>query len=349
MIILCGADFQVVSILILFKNPCVLIGKILLFIARCISCILFAGLKHVLNYRYAVIHGNFIKVFPEKNEKELKELIDEYYHHISDLCVEPFLFYLAPASLRKNLMVFEDSALLDELYRHKKNVVMLASHYGNWEYLADLPERTKYQVCSGYSPVKSRLVNNFMYRIRSRFGVNLIPKQSFYRRSLDLLSRKDQLNMVVVIGDQRPAPDSRKYHVPFLGIQTDVQTGAERIAMHADTAVVLIESVRIGRFKYSYQVDLITGSAAGSKPLTITAGYFARLEKSIRRSPAQWLWSHNRWKGQKDRGHIERFGDTLEGAVTPGMLPEPDRQNPVWLYPAMFAAAFIAGLIETVK
>jgi len=276
-----------------------LIEKISLFVARCISYALFISLKHGLNYRYPVIQRNLLKVFPEKSEKELKKLMDDYYHHISDLCVEPFLFYLAPASLRKRLMVFEDFGLLDKLYAYKKNVVMLASHYGNWEYLVDLPGRTKYRVSSGYSPVKNRWIDHFLYRIRSRFGVHLIPKRLFYRRSLALLSRKDQLNMVVVIGDQRPAPDSRKYHVPFFGMQTDVQTGAERIASQADAAVVLIESVKVGRFKYRYRVDLMEESAGSSGPLSITAGYFSRLERSIRYSPVQWLWSHDRWKGQK--------------------------------------------------
>ncbi len=275
-----------------------LLEKLLLLTAGCISNAVYFVLKYVMKYRLTVITGNLKKAFPGKSEAELKKLIAGYYRHMSDLCVEPVLFYIAPSSIRKNLMEFEGIDLLNQLHSDGRNIVMLASHYGNWEYLIDLPVYTNYNVSTGYSPVKSKSLDRLLFRLRSRSGVDLIRKHLFYRRSLELLKKKDTLNMVVVIGDQRPAPDSRKYHVPFLGMDTDVQIGAERIAVKAGAAVVLIESHKTGRFKYKYRFELITVNAAGSPPLTITAGYFARLESWIRHSPIPWLWSHDRWKGQ---------------------------------------------------
>lgn len=268
----------------------------MLFIAGGVSSVIAICLKHGLRYRYAVIHKNLKRAFPEKDEQELKVLIGQYYRHVADLCVEPFLFFLAPPSLRKRLMTVEGFEVLTELHARKKNVVILASHYGNWEYLADLPTRTNYCVTSGYSPVKTKWLDDFLLRIRSRFGANLIPKQLFYRRSLDLLRQEGQLNMIVVIADQRPAPGSRKYSVPFFGMDTDVQIGAERIARSADAAVVFMESVKVGRFKYRYHTELIDAPAAD--PLAVTASYFAKLEHTIRCSPVEWLWSHDRWKGK---------------------------------------------------
>ncbi len=188
--------------------------------------------------------------------------------------------------------------VLDQLYSLNRNVVLLASHYGNWEYLIGLPAHTKYRVSSGYSPPKNHLIDRLLFRARSRFGVSLIPKHRFYRRSIDLLKQKDEPNMVVVIGDQRPGPESRKHRLPFLGMETDVQIGAERMAVHTNAAVVLIESVKTARFHYRYRLHLMNSDAGSSLPLAITAGYFHRLEKTIRYSPVYWLWSHDRWKGQ---------------------------------------------------
>jgi len=261
-----------------------------------ISSVIYICLKYVLRYRYRVIAKNLQSTFPEKGKKELGTLITNYYRHMADLCVEPILFFMAPASVRKRLMTVEGFEVLDELHAKQQNVVMLASHYGNWEYLADLPTRTDYCVTSGYSPVKAKWLNDLLLRIRSRFGANLIPKQLFYRRSLDLLRQEGPLNIIVVIGDQRPAPGSRKYSVPFFGMDTDVQIGAERIARSANAAVVIMESVKIGRFKYRYHPELV--EAPASDPLAITARYFAKLEKAIRCSPVEWLWSHDRWKAR---------------------------------------------------
>ena len=37
----------------------------------------------------------------------------------------------------------------------------------------------------------------------------------------------------------------------------------------------------------------------------ITNEYFRRAEADIRRDPASWLWTHNRWK--RTRAHKEAF------------------------------------------
>lgn len=258
-----------------------------------------------MKYRIDIIMGNLKKAFPEKDSSEINRLVAGYYRHLSDLCIEPLLFYIAPSSIRKNLIDFEGLGLLNQLHSEGKNIVLLASHHGNWEYLIDLPVYTNYDVSTGYSPVKRKALNGLLLHIRSRSGVNLIPKRLFYRRSLELLKKEDAPNMVVVIGDQRPAPDSTKYHVPFFGIDTDVQLGAERLAVKSTAAVVLIESVKTGRFKYKYQFHLITESAADSPPLAITTVYFARLERAIRSMPVDWLWSHDRWKGQSMQAALE--------------------------------------------
>ncbi|GAA4431906.1 hypothetical protein GCM10023091_03260 [Ravibacter arvi] len=224
-------------------------------------------------------------------------MVSAYYRHISDLCIEPILFYTAPASLRKSLTTFENTCVLDDLYRLRRNVVLLASHYGNWEYLINLPSQTAYTVSSGYSPAKNKVVDRLLRRIRSRFGVNLIPKHLLYRRSIELLQQNDRRNIVVLIADQRPAPDSRKHRLTFLGLETDVQIGAERMARHTNAAVVMVESMKVTRFKYHYRFELLGDQPVDAAySLAITTTYFKRLENSIRSSPVYWLWSHDRWK-----------------------------------------------------
>ncbi len=273
-----------------------LLEEFLVFAAGSLSNMICFVLKYVMKYRVKIITRNMEKAFPEKDDSEINRLVVGYYRHMGDLCIEPLLFYIAPSSIRKNLMDFEGMGLLSQLHSEGKNIVLLASHYGNWEYLIDLPAYTNYDVSTGYSPVKHKSLDRLLHRLRSRSGVNLIPKHLFYRRALELLKNTDTPNMVVVIADQRPGPDSRKYYVPFFGMDTDVQLGAERLAVKSAAAVVSIESVKTGRFKYKYQFDLITENAGDSPPLAITSGYFARLERAIRNLPIDWLWSHDRWK-----------------------------------------------------
>lgn len=270
--------------------------QLLFFSAGSVSNAVCFVLKYVMKYRIKIITRNLEKAFPEKDDNEIDTLVASYYRHLSDLCVEPFLFYIAPPSIRKNLINFEGIDLLNRLHSEGKNIVLLATHHGNWEYLIDLPLYTNYDVSTGYSPLRSKSLNKLLLRFRSRCGVNLIPKHLFYRRALELLKKKGAPNMIVVIGDQRPAPDSKKYHVSFFGIDTGVQLGAERLAVRSGAEVVLIESVKTGRFRYKYQFDIIAKNATDSPPLAITTSYFARLERAIRNFPTDWLWSHDRWK-----------------------------------------------------
>lgn len=258
--------------------------------------IMFVFLRYFLKYRHKVILANLTKAFPSKNKRELRHLTLSYYHHMSDLFVEPFLFYCVSDSQRRKLASYTNKGLLQRLYRDNKQVVLLASHYGNWEYLTNLPQVAGYDVYSAFSPVKNRHIDKMMFKMRSFLGVTLIPRKHFYRKALSLLQQVGTPKMILLIADQRPAPGSSKYHLPFLDQDTKVQIGGERMAVSSDAAVVYIESEKTSRFHYNFTFRMISEKAANAVPMEITKSYFGNLEKTINHSPAYWLWSHNRWR-----------------------------------------------------
>jgi KDO2-lipid IV(A) lauroyltransferase len=263
--------------------------------AKILSMMMFIFLRYLLKYRYKVILANLTSSFPLKNKHELRQLTASYYHHMSDLFVEPFLFYIISAGLRRKLATYTNKELLQRLYKDNKQVVLLASHYGNWEYLTNLPQVAGYDVYSAYSPVKNRYINRMMLKLRSFLGVTLIPRKQFYRKALSLLQQGGAPKLIMLIADQRPAPGSGKYHLPFLHQDTKVQIGGERMAVSADAAVVYIDSEKTSRFHYNFTFRMISEKAAHAVPMEITSRYFDVLEKAINRSPVYWLWSHNRW------------------------------------------------------
>lgn len=272
-----------------------LLGKGLLWIAKGLAFLIFVSLRYVLGYRKAIIKKNLTASFPLKSSGEIRKLMHGYYSHMSDLVIEPFLFYLAPSKLRQRLATYTNPDLLEKLYKDDKQVIVFASHYGNWEYLTNLPQVTSYPVYTAYSPIKNDRVNRLMMSLRSFFGVTLIPRQGFYRQALSLLRQRAIPKLLVVIADQRPAPGNDKFHIPFLDQDTAVQTGGERIASSSDAAVVYVESRKNAQFKYEFTFSLME-NASPIVPLSITKAYYRILEKNICRAPSYWLWSHNRWK-----------------------------------------------------
>jgi len=272
------------------------IQSLWLVLANGCSRLVFLVLRYGLRYRYQTIYSNLMRAFPNKKPPEILHLLESYYRHLSDLCVEPFLFAVASTHLRNRLACFTNTELLIRHYQHHQPVILLASHYGNWEYLIQLPIYSPYSVFTAYSPPRKPWVNRLLLGLRKRFGVHLIPQQSFYRQMLTRINRAGEPALMVLIADQRPGPDSLKHQLLFLQQPTYVQLGAERLAQQLKAAVVFADCVKVSRFCYEYRLKELDCSMNMDTPLAITQCYFHHLEEQIHRSPVEWLWSHDRWK-----------------------------------------------------
>ena len=66
---------------------------------------------------------------------------------------------------------------------------------------------------------------------------------------------------------------------------------------------------------YTATYRLITRTPNELEPNEITRRFFQMLEQTIRREPAFWLWSHNRWKRTKeefDKRYVVVNGKVVE-------------------------------------
>ena len=115
--------------------PAALLSKSLICLTSLLSILLSLLLRFVLQYRKTVIRKNLTSSFPTKSAGEIRKLMSAYYRHMSDLLLEPFLFYLAPERLRKRLAKYINPEVLELLRANQRPVIVFASHYGNWEYL----------------------------------------------------------------------------------------------------------------------------------------------------------------------------------------------------------------------
>lgn len=258
-----------------------------------ISDVLFVLLSRVLKYRSKVIVKNLRNSFPWISQKEQADLRLSYYRHLADLIVEPFMISGMRKSDIRSFAHYENSHLLNNILNSGKDVLLMTSHYGNWEYLLTLPLITDYEVIAVYSPISNPLIDNHMKRLRSRFGINLIEKSDWYRA---VLKRKSARPAVyIMIADQRPV-QPYKYDVCFLGLKTYVQAGCEKIAQKLKCAVVYVDVEKKERHCYKYRLKLLSEDGSHERPEGILNKYYNELEKTILRKPELYLWSHDRWK-----------------------------------------------------
>jgi KDO2-lipid IV(A) lauroyltransferase len=166
-------------------------------------------------------------------------------------------------------------------------------HCGNWEILNVLPLMLNLNINAVYKPLETKCVDRLMLKIRSRFGMNLIPDRSIVRH---IVSNRDNPSLYLFIADQCPVITDEAYRFDFLHQKTSVFSGVEKLAGITRSGVVYIHVTRISRGIYRIECKEISLHSASPAKTEITRNYIRRLEQNIMECPSDWLWSHKRWK-----------------------------------------------------
>jgi KDO2-lipid IV(A) lauroyltransferase len=146
-------------------------------------------------------------------------------------------------------------------------------------------------------------------KLRQRWGAVCIPMAETLRR----LIQYRQANQPVVIGyigDQVPSWNNIHHWCQFLNHDTPVLTGTERLARQTGQAAFYLDVRRLRRGYYEAEFKLITREPKQLAEFELTDIYFRMLEESIRRDPACYLWSHNRWKRTREEFNLRYDPDT---------------------------------------
>ena len=87
--------------------------------------------------------------------------------------------------------------------------------------------------------------------------------------------------------------------MPFLNQDTPFLPGPERIARKTNYPVFYFDVDRVKRGYYEITASLLHESPSETADTAITQSYANKLESIIQQKPANWLWSHRRWKKKK--------------------------------------------------
>jgi Kdo2-lipid IVA lauroyltransferase/acyltransferase len=275
-----------------------LFSKLPFFVLYGISDFAYFLIYRVIGYRKKVVFENLHNSFPEKSEAEIKQIAKDFYHHIADLFTE----YLKGYSISKEEILKRVNIVNPEVVRNYADrntpVIIVTGHIGNWEWLLHPLNLMNIPMDIVYQKLSSSFFNDLTLYIRSRFAITpMIEKDDTLRKTFE---RKDIVRALVMGSDQSPQNWKSAYWTTFLNQDSGFFTGTERIARKFDYPVVFSEMRRIRRGFYEIEFteiakpdykDLATGE--------ITERFVRILEKSIRNHPADYLWSHRRWKHKR--------------------------------------------------
>ena len=252
---------------------------------------------HLIGYRKNTVIQNLKNSFPEKTDQEIKLITTGFYHHFADLVVETIKsFQISEKTLRKRFR-YKNPEILDEIYANGKSVALLSGHYGNYEWTIALPKIIKHQVNGIYRPIQNEIFNDYMKKVRTRYGGLLIPSRISLRTLLEL-EKSGQLSVTYYLTDQTALKDTH-YWMMFLNQETSVFPGPEKVASRLKQAIVFMDIQKVRRGYYEVEFTKLFDDASQTRDFEVTKAHTQFLEHIIRKRPELWLWSHKRWKHKR--------------------------------------------------
>jgi len=261
---------------------------------------LYVLVYHVLGYRKKVVTQNLKNSFPEKSETEITAIRKEFYRHFCDLILETNKLYSISEKTFKTHFTFTDNATatFSRFEEKKQSIILVLGHCGNWEY--DFVGYNAYfkQLITGvYHPLSNKNFDGYVFKLRMRFGGNLVSMKNMYRELLRLKTEKIPTT-IGLIADQTPPPESA-YWTTFLNQDTPVFNGPEKLAKKFNYPVVYVYAKKLKRSHYQLDTNVLTETPLETKDGEISELFIKELEKNIKDQPEYWLWSHRRWKHKR--------------------------------------------------
>jgi KDO2-lipid IV(A) lauroyltransferase len=155
-----------------------------------------------------------------------------------------------------------------------------------------------YKVITIYKPLKNKYFDQFIFKLRSKYGLVVTPMHQIIRDLVKCRSENVR-TLSGFVGDQTPPPNENAYWTTFLNQETGFYRGAEKVALKYDMAVIFMNIVKVKRGYYNIECKLMTEQPREEAPDSIISRYAEMLEEVIREKPEYWLWSHRRWKHKK--------------------------------------------------
>jgi Kdo2-lipid IVA lauroyltransferase/acyltransferase len=251
----------------------------------------------VIPYRRHVVEANLRASFPEWDDAARERVIRDYYRGFADMLVElVHSLRLTRAELEQRVILRNAALVRDEVARGKP-VLIVAAHQCNWEWmLLAFSTQLGMPVDAAYKPLIDSWAEREMLKLRSRFGARLIPAQELLG---NIIQQRNAPRAIAMVADQEPVTSERKHWVKFLNRDTAFFLGAEEIARSTRYAACFAGLKRVARGHY--EVEFVPLAAAGERlqPGEFTSRYAGLVEQQIRQAPADWPWSHKRWKLKK--------------------------------------------------
>lgn len=185
-----------------------------------------------------------------------------------------------------NVAVCENPEVAMNYIKQGKGIIFFCGHQSNWEILF-LEGTSRMPGVAIGRPIKNKHLYAWVTKMREKFGGKMVTKNNAAKEGLKALRKGCLLG---IVGDQG-MPDSG-FSSLFLGKRAWTSPLPALLAKKTDSPIFVATTKRVnGKYYIRYSDPILPSENMMQEALRL-------FEKSIRESPGEWLWQHNRWKQQ---------------------------------------------------
>jgi len=248
----------------------------------------------IVGYRKKVVYNNLSLVFPDKTEKEKKDIQKAFYKHMCDMLLETVkTLNISEEELKKRYALPNIDLLLN--LEKERSILVMFPHYGNWEWSIIVNVHVKSKGFAVYQKIDNIYFDRLIKKIRGIWSTTPISQ----KETVITMARNHQKNIRGVYGivsDQSPQAHLAQYWTEFMNIKVPVYNSPEILARRYDHAVVFAKVTKVKRGYYSTEFIPIAKEGSKTKENEITDQFLRLTEEEIIQNPAYYLWTHRRWK-----------------------------------------------------
>jgi len=237
----------------------------------------------------------------KKTPKDAKILAKKTFLHLSQVLVESFNInsYITSENINEKVSLIASDKVKKQFFNKDKpnNAILVSAHFGNWEFAGIVYSLLSNNLTTSIMrPFDNPKIGELFYKGRIKYKHKLCPKSGAIRPMLTALRKNESIGVI---------SDQHANHID--GVETTffdqpARTHASVALLHLKTKTPIIVSVlkRLDNnmnfaLCCSEPINYVATDDKNYDIAQITQLYTTELEKIIRETPEQWMWTHRRW------------------------------------------------------
>jgi KDO2-lipid IV(A) lauroyltransferase len=243
-----------------------------------------------------IVQRNLQFAFPEFSRRKVRRTARGVFRNYGTTLVEVLQmgFFSREQILRR--VKLRGAEQLSGLVSLNQGMIAVTAHLGNWEIgmqaMPCLYGRPLFAVAKKF---KSGVIENWLYRVRTRFGSQVLYKKGALAEMTRIIRGGGVLTILVDMARRRDGID-----IEFFGKKATATPAAAMLALRCRCPVIPVFCLRevdgtIG-IRIGAPIDILRTKDLRRDLVVNTQRITDVVESTVRQHPEQWHWLMKRWK-----------------------------------------------------